>query len=97
MPDYVTLVKYTSEGLAAFGDLADRLKRVEEGFKAAGGKLHSYHLTMGPYDAVVVGEMPDDESVARMAISIGAEGRIQTTTMRAFTRKEAEKIAGDLG
>ena len=96
MPIFVTLINLTEKGLADFGNLADRLEASEEGMKAAGGKLISYHLTMGRYDAVAIAEFPDAEAAAKTALTIGRQGNIRTETLQAFTRKEAEKIASEL-
>ncbi len=47
-------------------------------------------------DMVVVGEAPDDETVARLALSIGSAGAVRTETLRAFTEDEYRKIIASL-
>ena len=43
--------------------------------------------TIGPYDMVLVVEVPDDEAAA-VAIEHGAIGTIRSTTLRAFDSQE---------
>lgn len=38
--------------------------------------MKEFYLVMGRYDMVVVTEAPDDETVARLAITIGSAGAI---------------------
>ena len=51
---------------------------------------------MGRYDAVVVSEAPDDETVAKLALSIGSQGNTRTETLRAFTEDEYRKMVAAL-
>jgi uncharacterized protein with GYD domain len=47
---------------------------------------------MGVYDAVVVIEAPDDETMSAFMLKIGSLGNVKSHTMRAFRRNEMEKI-----
>jgi len=47
---------------------------------------------MGAYDAVVVVEAPDDETVSAFILKIGALGNVKGQTLRAFRRSEMEGI-----
>ena len=51
---------------------------------------------MGKYDMVVVSETPDDETAARVALSIGSGGAARTETLRAFTEDEYREIIAGL-
>jgi uncharacterized protein with GYD domain len=93
---YVILLNYTEQGIKNFKSMPDRVKAAEQAFAQAGGRMHSFHLTMGQYDAVVIAEFPDDAAAARAVISQAALGNARTTTLRAFTREEAESIARGL-
>jgi len=96
MPTYITLITYTEQGIKSFKDLPDRLEETKRSGQAAGAKLLAYYLTMGQYDAVVVSEAPDDETIAKLALAAGARGNIRTETLRAFTEDEAKKLAAGL-
>ena len=96
MPTYVILFKYTSQGSANIKDAADRVKAARAAIEAAGGKMLSFHLTMGQYDGVVITEFPSDEAAATVLLAIGAQGNISTETMRAFTEEELTGIVANL-
>ena len=51
---------------------------------------------MGEYDIVVVAELPSDDAVAKLALSLGAAGNIRTRTSRAFTEAEYRKLIQSL-
>ena len=93
MPMYVTLIRYTEQGIKTFKDLPSRLEETRKAGEAVGAKLVAFYLTMGQYDAVVVSEAPDDETVATLALAAGGRGNVPTETLRAFTEDEAKKLA----
>ena len=96
MPTYISMLRYTQQGNSTVKNAPARIDAVKEGYRKAGGELKSIYLTLGQYDLVVIAEMPNDEAVGRMALSLGAQGNIRSETMRAFTEAEFKKIAGSL-
>jgi uncharacterized protein with GYD domain len=96
MPMYITLIRYTEQGIKTFKDLPSRLEETRRAGEAGGAKLVAYYLTMGQYDAVVVSEAPDDETVAKLALAAGGRGNVRTETLRAFTEEEAKRLAVEL-
>jgi len=96
MATYITLLKYTQQGIKDIKNSPNRLDSARQAWKAAGGELKSFYLTMGRYDAVVVSELPDDASVARLALATGSQGNVTTETLRAFGEDEFRKIIASL-
>jgi len=96
MPTYVSLYRYTQKGIENIKDGPARLDAAKQTVAAAGGKLIGFYLTMGQYDLVVIGEFPDDETVARSALAGGSQGFVRTETFRAFTEDEYRKIIASL-
>jgi len=96
MPTYVTLIQYTEQGVKTYKDLPSRLEETRNAGEAVGAKLVAYYLTMGQYDAIVVSEAPDDQTIAKLALAAGGRGNVRTETMRAFTEEEAKSIAAGL-
>lgn len=96
MPTYISMLRYTQQGITSAKNAPARIDAAKEAYRKAGGELKSIFLTMGQYDLVVIAEMPNDETVARMALALGAQGNIRSETMRAFTETEFRKIAGSL-
>lgn len=96
MATYVTLLSYTQQGIQNIKDSPGRLDAAKKAFKAMGGELKQWFLVMGRYDAVVISELPDDETAAKLALTIGAQGNIHTETLRAFTEDEYRKLIAAL-
>ena len=96
MPQYVSLLRYTQQGIGKVKDSPARLDAARKAAEAMGGKIHSWYLTMGRYDAVLIAEFPNDETCARFFLSVGAQGNVTTQTMKAFTETEYRKILGSL-
>jgi uncharacterized protein with GYD domain len=96
MPTYISMLRYTQQGISSAKNAPARIDAAKEAYKKAGGELKAIYLTMGQYDLVVIAEMPNDETVARVALALGMQGNIRSETMRAFTETEFRKIAGSL-
>ena len=96
MPTYVTLIRYTEQGVKTFTDLPKRLEETRKAGEAVGAQLVAFYLTMGQYDAVVISDAPDDQTVAKLALAAAGRGNVRTETLRAFTEDEARSIAADL-
>ena len=51
---------------------------------------------MGQYDAIVISELPDDETATRFALATAARGYVRTETLRAYPEPEYRKIIAAL-
>jgi uncharacterized protein with GYD domain len=96
MPTFVTLAKWTDEGIRNIKDSPKRRHAFEDRITSMGGKVKDAYLVMGEYDLVVVTEVPNDETAAKMALGTAMQGNVRTMTMRAFGREEMDKIVGSL-
>ena len=96
MPTYVSMLRYTQQGISNVKNAPARMDAAKEAYRKAGGELKAIYLTLGQYDLVAIAEMPNDEAVGRMALSLGMQGNIRSETMRAFTEAEFKKIVGTL-
>ena len=92
MATYITLISLTEQGVKTIKDLPARLAAGRQAMEANGGKLLQYYLTLGAQDAVVITELPDDETAASVALQQAGLGNLRTTTMRAFTEAEIPGI-----
>ena len=96
MPTYITLMKWTQQGVKTAKDAPARLDAAKQLVKSLGGEIKDFYLVMGEYDFVLVSEAPDDETVAKAIIMTGMQGTVSTQTMRAFTEDEYRKIIASL-
>jgi len=96
MPIYITLIRYTKEGIQNMKKSPERLQKAKEAVKAAGGEMKAFYLTMGQYDAVSISEAPNEEVYMTTMLAIAAAGAIRTETLRAFTEEEYRRIISAL-
>lgn len=92
VPHYITLMRWTSQGLAGLPAWRERVEEGEHIIEAANGKLIGVYVTLGRYDVVEIFEAPDDEVAVEILMKLQRLGAEQTETLRAFTREEAEEI-----
>lgn len=92
MNTYIVLGNYTDKGLAAIKNSPKRRAGIRTLLKKLGGKMKDFYLTLGGPDLVVVVELPNDETAARFALTVGSAGFVRTTTLKAFPEKDYQKI-----
>ena len=96
MPTYITLVNWTQKGIENVKGSPDRLDSWKDLVKQSGGEVKSFFMTMGDYDLVTVVEAPDDETYAKLILTVATLGNIRTKTLLAFTEEEYRRIIGGL-
>ena len=92
MPTYVTLFKWTEQGVKDVKNAPARFEAARKLTESMGGKILGLYVTMGEYDIVAVTEGPSDEVASAIALSIASKGNAKTTTLRAFTESEFSGI-----
>ncbi len=96
MTTYIQLLSWTEQGVRSVKDSPSRLEAAKKTIRELGGELKSFHMTMGSHDMVVILEAPNDEAVARFALTIGQGGNVRTQTLKAFTETQYRDIVGSL-
>jgi len=92
MPHYISLMRWTSQGLAGLPGWRERVEEGERTISEAGGQLVGVYVTLGRYDVVEIFEAPDDEIAVEILMKLQRYGAEHTETLRGFTREEAEEI-----
>jgi uncharacterized protein with GYD domain len=92
VPHYVTLMRWTTQGVAGLPAWRERVEDGERVIADAGGRLVGVYVTLGRYDVVEIFEAPSDETAAEIVMKLQRYGAEHTETLRAFTRSEAEEI-----
>jgi uncharacterized protein with GYD domain len=92
MPVYISLMRWTSQGLHGLPAWRERVEEGERTIQEIGGKLIGVYVTLGRYDVVELFEAPDDHTAAEILLRLQRHGAEHTETLRAFTREEAEEI-----
>jgi uncharacterized protein with GYD domain len=89
-------LNYTEQGIRNIKQGPDRVEAARKLMAEQGGQLKDFYLTLGTYDAVSVMEAPDDETAAKILLSLGALGNVRTVTLRAFDEGQYRGIIGNL-
>jgi uncharacterized protein with GYD domain len=89
---YVGLISFTDQGIRNVKDTVKRGDAAIAEAKKMGMKIVEEFWTMGAYDAVVVFEAPDDETMSAFMLKVGSLGNVKSQTLRAFRRSEMEKL-----
>lgn len=102
MPHFCHQVSFTKEAWARLlANPHDRIEVVRKPIENLGGKLETAYFAFGPFDALVITDMPDSVSAAAIAMAIAAGGavsNIQTTPlMSAAETLDAMRKAGTCG
>jgi uncharacterized protein with GYD domain len=96
MATYVSLVRFTDQGIRNVKQAGERIAAVEKLFGQVGARMSEIYLTMGRYDYMVIMEAPDDETATKAALPVSSLGNVRTETLRAYARPEIGKIIGGL-
>lgn len=96
MPTYITLINWTDQGIRAIKESPQRVEANRQAIEQAGGRLIGFYMVMGDYDLVTVTEAPDDETYARLILSLASRGAFRSKTLKAFNEDEYRRIIGAL-
>ena len=92
MATYVCLIQFTDQGIRNIKDTVKRGDAAVAEAEKMGMKIVEEYWTMGAYDAVVVVDAPNDETMSAFMLKIGSLGNVKSHTLRAFRREEMEGI-----
>src|ERR671932_392721 len=70
MAHYVTLMRWTSQGVAGLPGWRERVEEGERIIEEAGGGLVGVYVTLGRYDVVEIFEAPDDDTAAEILMKL---------------------------
>ncbi len=94
MPGYVTLLRYTQQGIANVKESPNRLKAGKAAGEKMGIRCVGAWVTMGEYDLVIVWDAPDDQT---MAVLVLAQARLGNVTIQALRALSEDEFAGVVG
>ena len=84
MPLYIMLSSLSETGRHVLRKLPGSIRKVNEEVGRMGVRVIAQYAVLGPYDFVTVLEAPDNETVARVSVELGARGSVQMMTMPAI-------------
>lgn len=83
MATYVMLSSLTDEGAETVKKNPARIRDVNKEVEKYGVKVSAQYALLGPYDFLTIVEAPDNETVARVSVELGARGSIKIQTLAA--------------
>jgi uncharacterized protein with GYD domain len=92
MATFVTSIKFTQQGIKGIDETTKRAAAVKASAKKMGVRVKDIYWTLGEHDGLLIFEAADDETATTFLLHLGASGNVHTTTMRAFTASEMDKI-----
>jgi uncharacterized protein with GYD domain len=82
------LSSLTAQGVQTLKSNPDRLREVNKDVEELGAKVLHQWATLGPFDFVNVVEAPDNATIARVSIALGARGSAKLQTLSALSIDE---------
>jgi uncharacterized protein with GYD domain len=95
MPKYLVQANYVGEGIKGLLKEGGSSRRaaVEKLIKSGGGKLETYYYAFGETDLYVIADMPDNASMAAVALTVAASGVINLKTTVLMTPEDLDNAA----
>ena len=92
MPKYLLKANYVGDGLKGLikeGGVARRAA-AEKAIASVGGKMEAFYYAFGDTDAYVIADVPDQASMAAIAMAINASGVVKGQTTVLMTAEEVD-------
>jgi uncharacterized protein with GYD domain len=93
MQKFIMLSKLTDEGRKTVKMRPERIKEVNDEIEKMGARVVEQYAVLGEYDFINILEAPDNETISRVSIELGARGTIQLVTLAAIS---IDKLASTL-
>ena len=84
MPTYILLTTLTAQGLQTLRSNPERLREVNKDVEELGARVVHQGMTLGNYDFVNVVEAPDEATIAKVSVVLGARGSSKLQTLTAI-------------
>jgi uncharacterized protein with GYD domain len=92
MPTYVTLMKWTEQGVKDVKATVDRSEQARQAIEQMGGHMPTIFWTQGAYDLVAITDFPDEETATAFLLTLAKMGNLRGETLRAFSAEEMRRI-----
>jgi uncharacterized protein with GYD domain len=96
MPRFLIIGQYAPEGargLMSAGGSA-RKTAVEKAVSGLGGRVETFDFAFGEDDIYTIVDMPDSDSVAALALTVGGSGAVKVRTVVLMTPEQLDRAAG---
>ena len=94
MPTFLMLSTLGPEGMSTLRQNPHRVMEVNSEVEAMGAKVVAQWALLGEYDFATVIDAPDESTVVRVAVALGARGTLKTKTMTAVPVETFVELLG---
>ncbi len=93
MPKFLVQFSYTGEGVKGLLKEGGSSRRAaaEELVKSLGGALEAYYFAFGETDGCLIADLPDNASMAAIALTVGASGAVTVKTTVLMTSEQVDE------
>jgi len=84
VPTYVMLSTLSPEGVQTIKNNPNRIREVNREVEQLGATVKAQWATLGQFDFVNVIEAPDEKTIARVSLELGARGTARYETLSAI-------------
>jgi len=97
MPTYITLGRWTQQGIESVKDSPTGLDGFKQLVKSAGGEVKGFYLVTGQDDFfVVISEAPNDDVMSKVTRATASKGGAKAQTLHAITEDEYRTMLAGL-
>lgn len=95
MPKYLVQASYTADGLKGVLDKGGSSRRdvVQSMAEALGGSVEAFYFAFGDADVYTIIDMPDNATVAAVAMTVSASGAVNAKTVVLLSPEEIDDAA----
>lgn|SRR5690348_13486091 len=94
MTRYVTLLRFTEQGMKNLDQSTSRAAAFEKAASKAGVKIEAQYWTTGSYDGVLIFSAKEETDAMRCLAALAAAANVRSEALRAFTAEEFDRNAG---
>jgi uncharacterized protein with GYD domain len=84
LPTYILLSSLNPGGLETLKERPDRLREVNQEIERMGATVKEQFAVLGPFDFVTILEAPDNGTVAKISVAMGARGTVRIQSLAAI-------------
>jgi uncharacterized protein with GYD domain len=93
---FMIAISFTDQGRRTIKDAPKRTQGARDLAKKLGVDIKQIYLSSGESDLVTIVDAPSGDSIAKMALALGALGNVRTRTSRLWSEDEYLKIVSEL-
>ena len=94
MARYVSLLKFTQQGVRSLQESSVRAAAFRQAAEKAGVKVEAQLWTAGEYDGIIILSADDENKALAIIAKLAALGNVQTQTLQAFDSTQFAAIVG---